>query len=482
MNILKLTIAGSRRSGARRARDGRGDHPHHLGDPDRAGAVSHRARRRWARPCSPPPTAPTRTGATPSASASPSARRRPTRPPPRRKTNASKECKAEGRRSGRLRRQVRHGQEGRQRPRQVRLGKAKAKTRRDRRRAGRGRRQRRQDLQGRAQGRPGRLQGQVRHQREQVQRLRQVRLRAGQGAAGRGPRRLLAPRLAGREHGYAPGHADVHARGPPPRLHRVRRGLAHRGPRPRAAALAADARARSPRRWPSAATASITIDVLGHGSSDRPRDMWRYSMTFFGEQVVGLLDHLGVDQAVIAGTSLGANIALEVCALGARAGARHGHRDARARQRAARLRAGLHAADDRADARRARDARRLVADPAGPRRGGPELVQIFLDTLRQDPAPSAAVLQGLFFGRVAPHRSIRADVHAAGAGHRPPARPGPPVQRLRACSSTSCPTAACSRPSSILELRTAPERLTNEIARFIDGCWKPQGSGRKAAA
>src|SRR5205085_11663581 len=42
---------------------------------------------------------------------------------------------------------------------------------------------------------------------------------------------------------------------------------------------------------------------------------WRYSMTHFGEQVVGLLDHLGIDEAVIAGTSLGANIALEVCAL-----------------------------------------------------------------------------------------------------------------------------------------------------------------------
>ena len=38
---------------------------------------------------------------------------------------------------------------------------------------------------------------------------------------------------------------------------------------------------------------------------------------------------------------------------------------------------------------------------------GPELLQIGLDTIRQDPAPSAAVLQGLFFGRVAPHRSIR---------------------------------------------------------------------------
>jgi len=32
---------------------------------------------------------------------------------------------------------------------------------------------------------------------------------------------------------------------------------------------------------------AITIDLLGHGVSDRPVDMWRYSMTFFAEQVVG---------------------------------------------------------------------------------------------------------------------------------------------------------------------------------------------------
>ena len=36
----------------------------------------------------------------------------------------------------------------------------------------------------------------------------------------------------------------------------------------------------------------ITVDLLGHGESDRPRDMWRYSMRFFGEQVVALMDHL----------------------------------------------------------------------------------------------------------------------------------------------------------------------------------------------
>src|SRR5271168_3803196 len=53
----------------------------------------------------------------------------------------------------------------------------------------------------------------------------------------------------------------------------------------------------------------ITVDLLGHGQSDRPRDMWRYSMSIFGEQVIALMDHLELDQAVVMGTSLGANTA-----------------------------------------------------------------------------------------------------------------------------------------------------------------------------
>src|SRR5437660_4195344 len=56
----------------------------------------------------------------------------------------------------------------------------------------------------------------------------------------------------------------------------------------------------------------ITLDLLGHGDSDRPRDMTRYSMSIFAEQVVGLMDHLRLEEAVVMGTSLGANTALEV--------------------------------------------------------------------------------------------------------------------------------------------------------------------------
>src|SRR2546421_509011 len=59
----------------------------------------------------------------------------------------------------------------------------------------------------------------------------------------------------------------------------------------------------------------ITLDPLGHGESDRPADMWRYTMSLLAEQVVGLMDHLELEEAVVGGTSLGANITLETCVL-----------------------------------------------------------------------------------------------------------------------------------------------------------------------
>ena len=57
----------------------------------------------------------------------------------------------------------------------------------------------------------------------------------------------------------------------------------------------------------------VTLDLLGHGRSDRPADPLVYSMTSFAEQVLALLDHLGVRRsAVVGGLSLGANVSLEL--------------------------------------------------------------------------------------------------------------------------------------------------------------------------
>ena len=112
----------------------------------------------------------------------------------------------------------------------------------------------------------------------------------------------------------------------------------------------------------------------------------------------------------------------------------------------------------------------------------PWAADILVDTVRQDPAPSAAVLQGLFFGRTAPHRSERRTFQppALVIGHahdiiHPFSDAGMLVEEL--------PNGRLLRASSILELRLAPERLTGEIADFIDECWRPRtASGRARRA
>src|SRR3954451_15964938 len=225
----------------------------------------------------------------------------------------------------------------------------------------------------------------------------------------------------------------------------------------------------------------ITLDVLGHGKSDRPRDMWRYSMTFFGEQVIGLLDHLGLDQAVIAGTSLGANVALEACAAAPE----------RLRGMVIEMPVLDNALLGCALAFTPLMFALTIGEPVMrgvsrltqliPDRAGPFYIQIGLDTLRQDPAPSAAVLQGLFFGRTAPHRAIRRKMTppALVIGHRrDPVHPfsdsGMLVDEL--------PNGRLLEANSMVELRFAPDRLTNEIADFLDECWRPRGRGRTRAA
>src|ERR1700716_1938332 len=151
----------------------------------------------------------------------------------------------------------------------------------------------------------------------------------------------------------------------------------------------------------------ITVDLLGHGRSDRPRDMWRYSMAFYGEQVVALMDHLQIDRAVVMGTSLGANAALEVAASQP--------------DRLAGVVIEMPVLDNGLLSSAltftpllvaltfGETAMKLLAGAARavPRGLLPHYGNVMLDVVRQDPGPSGALLQGLFFGRIAPHRSER---------------------------------------------------------------------------
>lgn len=51
---------------------------------------------------------------------------------------------------------------------------------------------------------------------------------------------------------------------------------------------------------------TITVDLRGHGESDAP--LWYYSMEQFADDLVGLMDHLGLGRAVFVGLSMGGYI------------------------------------------------------------------------------------------------------------------------------------------------------------------------------
>jgi pimeloyl-ACP methyl ester carboxylesterase len=225
----------------------------------------------------------------------------------------------------------------------------------------------------------------------------------------------------------------------------------------------------------------VTLDLLGHGASDRPPGMWNYSMTEFGREVVALLDHLETEEAVVMGTSLGANTTLEVASL--------------APERLRGMVVEMPVLDNAllgcavaftplmlgltfgAPAARAL-ARAARALPSGrlPWQAG-----ILVDSVAQDPEPSAALIQGLFSGRTAPHRDERRTFEAPALviGHRhdiihPFSDAGMLADEL--------PNGRLLQASWIMELRLAPERLANEIAAFLDECWKPRAARRRRRA
>ncbi|KRF15451.1 alpha/beta hydrolase [Nocardioides sp. Soil797] len=215
----------------------------------------------------------------------------------------------------------------------------------------------------------------------------------------------------------------------------------------------------------------VTIDLLGHGRSDRPADPMVYSMTAFGEQVVALLDHLGADEAVIGGTSLGANVSLEVAAT--------------APDRVRGLLVEMPVLDN------AVEVGLVVFGPAMlgarflpftvttaraltrwvPRGLVPFWIGVGLDTCDQQPAAMAAVLHGIVFGRIAPPSKLRRaiDVPTLVVGH--PADPIHPAADA-AMLAEEVPGARFVRAESIFEWRLRPERLDAAAIDFVQECWQ----------
>ncbi|HEX8779957.1 MAG TPA: alpha/beta hydrolase [Nocardioides sp.] len=224
----------------------------------------------------------------------------------------------------------------------------------------------------------------------------------------------------------------------------------------------------------------VTLDLLGHGRSDQPADSMAYSMTAFAEQVVALLDHLGADQAVVGGTSLGANVALETAVL--------------APERVRGLLVEMPVLDNalvagivafvpvmftaRFAAPVVNLARRLTR--AVPRGVVPFWVGVGLDTVDHRADSLAAVLHGVIFGRIAPASRQRRGIQAPTlvVGHPvDPIHPFVDADML----ARELPDVRFVRATSILEWRVQPERLNRAAAEFVREVWGPPRARRRTS-
>jgi pimeloyl-ACP methyl ester carboxylesterase len=212
----------------------------------------------------------------------------------------------------------------------------------------------------------------------------------------------------------------------------------------------------------------IAVDLLGHGRSDRPAEMSQYSMTFFARQVEALLDHLELDNAVVGGTSLGANVTLEFAYLEPKRV--KGMMIEMPVLDNALLVAAVIFTPIMVGLRFGEPILKVVASLARRIPRSNQLLDMGLDWIRQDPAPSEAVLEGVFLGSSAPHHQFRVQMTqpALVIGHRAdPLHPFSDSGML----AEELPNARLIQANSILEWRISPDRLDGELARFLDEVW-----------
>lgn len=221
----------------------------------------------------------------------------------------------------------------------------------------------------------------------------------------------------------------------------------------------------------------VLLDLLGHGKSDKPQHASAYRMDLYAKQALDLLDELGLDSVALGGVSLGANVSLI-------AAARHPERirglviEMPVLERAVPV-AALTFVPFLVSLRYATSAVELVSRVARrlPRTGFGVLDSV-MNGASLRPREMAAVLHGVLMGPVAPTYDERAaiEVPALVLGHR--------FDLLHPLSdatnlASQLPNGRLLRAHSPLDLRIRPERLTSEIATFLEQLW---GAGPAAAA
>jgi pimeloyl-ACP methyl ester carboxylesterase len=213
----------------------------------------------------------------------------------------------------------------------------------------------------------------------------------------------------------------------------------------------------------------VLLDLLGHGRSDKPRHAGPNRMDLYADQVLCLLDELGVDQVVLGGVSLGTNVSL-LATVRAPEKVRGLVLEMPVLEWAAPA-AALVFAPLLLEVHYARTVLRLVSRVASrlPSSGlGP--VDSFVSSAASDPDETAAVLHGVLLGPIAPtidqRRAITAPALVLGHG----------IDLIHSFADAKrlarqLPDARLIRTRTFAELWVHPGRLTAEISEFLDRVW-----------
>jgi pimeloyl-ACP methyl ester carboxylesterase len=224
----------------------------------------------------------------------------------------------------------------------------------------------------------------------------------------------------------------------------------------------------------------VLLDLLGHGTSDKPQHATQHRMDRYARQVIALLDELHVARAAVGGVSLGANVAL--------------HAAVQAPHRMAALLIEMPVLEWATPAAAslfvplllgvsfARPAFRALSSVVRrlPRTGIDPLDSM-LGTLSMQPEEIAAVLHGILVGPVAPEIEDRRAISVPTLiiGHKQDLiHPFSDAENL----ADQIPRARLVQARSMVELRLFPERLTQEITRFLDEAFGRRESIRVAPA
>jgi pimeloyl-ACP methyl ester carboxylesterase len=224
----------------------------------------------------------------------------------------------------------------------------------------------------------------------------------------------------------------------------------------------------------------VLLDLPGHGRSDKPRHASAHRMDSYARYVVALLDELGLPEAVVGGVSLGANVSLQVAV----------QAPERVRGLLVEMPVLEWAVPGAAvvflpmllGVHYAAPVVRLVAAVA---RRLPATRMSALDSvltmLTLEPEQAAAVLHGMLVGPITPTYEERHAITAPALviGHKVDfIHPFTDADHL----TRQLPRATLLEARSILELRVAPDRLTAEIAAFLDDVWSDPGVGASLGA